>query len=65
MDPIQDDVFQDTFHTSRAADIIQRFVVSVLEIIKSRFKSCPRFGSILRLTAKQLPYFKGSELQHR
>jgi len=65
MHPIQHDVFQDAFHMSRATDTIEGFVVSVLEIVKSRFKSCPRFGSILRLTAKKLPYFKGTELQHR
>jgi len=65
MYPIQDDVFQDAFRTSRATDIIERFVVPVLAIFRSRFKSCPRFGSILSYTAKQLPYFKGSELQHR
>jgi hypothetical protein len=62
---IQQDVFQDAFHTPRAIDIFKRFVVYVLEIFKSRFKSCPRFGSILRYTAKQLPHFKDSELQHR
>jgi hypothetical protein len=62
MFPIQDDVFQDAFHTPCATDIIERFVVSVLAIFTSRFKSCQRFGSILSYTAKQLPYFKGSEL---
>lgn len=62
MHPIQDDVFQDAFHTPCATDIIERFVVSVLATFKSRFKSCPRLGSILCLTAKQLPYFKGCEL---
>jgi hypothetical protein len=65
MHPIQDDVFQDVFHTPRATYIIERFVVSVLAIFKSRLKSCPRFGSILSYTAKQLPYFKSFELQHR
>lgn len=65
MHPIQGNVFQDAFRTPRATDIIEGFVVPVLAIFRSRFESCPRFGSILSYTAKQFPYFKGSEMQHR